>query len=118
MNTNLTRKYFLTYFYDKNPKVRTKTKIGMSVTIAPDLCKLQCVQNSAARIVTNTTRIVTITTRIVTITTKYSHITPVRKTIGCMFNISVYLRLPYWCTCSYKVVILTILNLFSNDLDL
>ena len=34
---------------------------------ALDLCKLQCGQNSLARIVTNTT--------------KYSHITPVRKTL-------------------------------------
>ena len=34
---------------------------------ALDLCKLQCVQNSLSRIVTNTT--------------KYSHITPVRKTL-------------------------------------
>ena len=33
---------------------------------ALDLCKLQCIQNSLARIITNTT--------------KYSHITPVRKT--------------------------------------
>ena len=32
---------------------------------ALDLCKLQCVQNSLARIVTNTT--------------KYSHITPIKK---------------------------------------
>ena len=34
---------------------------------ALDFCKLQCVQNSLARIVTNTT--------------KYSHITPVGKTL-------------------------------------
>ena len=38
---------------------------------ALDLCKLQCVQNSLARIVTNTT--------------KYSHITPVRTTLHWLF---------------------------------
>ena len=37
-------------------------------TVIP--CKLQCVQNSLARIVTNTT--------------KYSHITPVRKILHCL----------------------------------
>ena len=36
MNTNFTRTNFLTYFYDKNPKVRTKTKIGILVNIAPE----------------------------------------------------------------------------------
>ena len=35
MNTNFTRTNFLTYFYDKHPKVRTKTKIGMLVNTAP-----------------------------------------------------------------------------------
>ena len=51
------------------------------------LHKLQCVQNSFGRLVTNTT--------------KNSHIT-------------LYLRLPYWSTSSSKVVILNILNLFLN----
>ena len=36
VNTNFTRTNFLTYFYDKNPNVRTKTKIGMLVNTAPD----------------------------------------------------------------------------------
>ena len=37
---------------------------------AIDICSLQCVQNSRARIVANIT--------------KYSHITPVRKTLHCI----------------------------------
>ena len=37
VNTNFTGTNFLTYFYDKNPKVRTKTKIGMIVNTAPDV---------------------------------------------------------------------------------
>ena len=40
MNTNFTRTNFLTYFYDKNPKVRTKMKIGMLVNTAPGF---QCI---------------------------------------------------------------------------
>ena len=39
--------------------------LWLEVDLALDLCKLQCVQNTLARIVTNTT--------------KYSHITPDRK---------------------------------------
>ena len=39
---------------------------------ALDLCKLQCVQNSLARIVANTT--------------KYSHVTPVRKALHWLPN--------------------------------
>ena len=71
---------------------------------ALDLRKLQCVQNSLARIVTNTT--------------KYSHITPVRKTLllntVCLFNTVPYSRLPYWCTSSYIGVIQNILRLSFN----
>ena len=67
---------------------------------ALDLHKLQCVQNSLARIITNTT--------------KYSHITSIRKTLHCLLNIIIYLTLPYWCTSSYKVVIHNILYLSLN----
>ena len=35
VNTNFTGTNFLTYFCDKNPKVRTKTKIGMLVNTTP-----------------------------------------------------------------------------------
>ena len=66
---------------------------------ALDLRKLQCVQNSLARIVTNTT--------------KYSHITPIRKILHWLPTIP-YSRLPYWCTSSYIVVIQNILHLFLN----
>ena len=60
---------------------------------ALDLRKLQCVQNSLATIVTNTT--------------KYSHITPVRKTLHWLpYTYTVpYSRLPYWCTSSYIVIL-------------
>ena len=37
-----------------------------------------------------------------------------RLSIGCLLNISLYLRLPYCCSSSNKVVILNILNLFLN----
>ena len=42
MNTNFTRTNFLTYFYDKNPKVRTKTKIRMLVNTAPGHVMSDC----------------------------------------------------------------------------
>ena len=68
---------------------------------ALDLHKLQCVQNSLARIVTNTT--------------KYSHITPVRKTLHCcLLNTVPYPRLPYWYTSSYIGAIQNILRLSLN----
>ena len=71
---------------------------------ALDLRKLQCVLNSLARIVTNTT--------------KYSHITPSgRLYIGCLLNTVLYSRLPCWCTSSYRVVIQNTLH-FSLNLDI
>ena len=54
---------------------------------ALDLRKLQCVQNSLSRIVTNTT--------------ECSHITPA----VCQLNSILYSRLPYWSISSYTVVI-------------
>ena len=33
---------------------------------------------------------------------------------GCLLSTTLYLRLPYWCTSSFKVVILTVLNLCLN----
>ena len=65
-----------------------------------DLCQLQGIQNSLARIITNTT--------------KYLHITPVRKTLRWLPIEHGSLRLPCGCTSSYKVVILNILNFFLN----
>ena len=39
-----------------------------------------------------------------------------RLSIGCLLNIALlYLRLPYWCTSSTKVVVHNILNLFLNQ---
>ena len=35
-----------------------------------------------------------------------------RLIIGCLLDIPLYLRLPYWCTSSYKVVVLNISSLF------
>ena len=66
-----------------------------------DLHKMQCVQDSLARIVSSTT--------------KYSHIAPVRKTVYWLpiEHCSVF-TLPYLCTSSYKVVIPNIWNLFLN----
>ena len=72
----------------------------LGIPTALDLCKLQCVQNSLARIVTNTT--------------KYSHITQCRLSIGGLLYIIPYSRLPYWCTSSYIVVVQNILHLFFN----
>ena len=37
-----------------------------------------------------------------------------RLSIGCLLNTFPYLRLPYWCTSSYIVVIQNILELFLN----
>ena len=67
-----------------------------------DLRKLQCVQNSLARFVANTT--------------KYSHITPVRKPllyIGCRLSTVLSLRLPCLFISSYTVVTPNTLNPFS-----
>ena len=66
---------------------------------ALDLCKLQCVQNSLARIVANTT--------------KYSHITPVRKALHWLPIKYLSLRLPCLFTSSYTVVTQNTLNPFS-----
>ena len=64
---------------------------------ALDLRKLQCVQNSLARIVANTT--------------KYSHITPVRKALHWLpISTVLSLRLPCWCISSYTVVTPNTLN--------
>ena len=54
--------------------------------LALDLCKLQCVQNSLARIVTNTT--------------KYSHITPVKK-------------IPHWMLIEYRSIFKTALLVYK-----
>ena len=67
---------------------------------ALDLHKLQCVQNSLARNVTNTT--------------KYTSLLLGRLSIGCLLNTIPYSRLPYWCTSSYIVVIQNILYLSLN----
>ena len=69
-----------------------------------DLRKLQCVQNSLVRILANTTN--------------YSHITPVKKTLHCwpIKHRSLY-KMAYWCTRSFRVVILNTWNL-SLKLDL
>ena len=59
---------------------------------ALDLRKLQCVQNSLARIVTNTTN--------------YSHITPVRKTLHLLpFERCSIFKTALLCTSSYTVAI-------------
>ena len=41
---HFTRTNFLTDFYDKNPKIGTKTKIGMLVNTAPDEEKLKLIR--------------------------------------------------------------------------
>ena len=45
-----------------------------------------------------------------------THTSPLleRLYIGCLLNIFLYLRLPYWCISSYKVLIQNILYLFLN----
>ena len=65
-----------------------------------DHCKIQCVQNNHAKIITDTT--------------KYLNITPVRKTLHCLPIDHYYLMLSYWCASFYKVDILNILNFFSK----
>ena len=60
--------------------------------LALDLCKLQCVQNSLARIVANTT--------------KYSHITPVRKALH---------RIPIKYSSIFKTAVLVYKFLHSGN---
>ena len=68
---------------------------------ALDLRRLQCVQNSLARIVANTT--------------KYSHITPVRKSLHwCLLCIALFSRLLFWCTSFYIVATQNTSNLSLN----
>ena len=76
-------------------KVNLTTAVPLS---ALDLRRLQCVQNSFAKTVANTT--------------KYSHINPVRVFTGCLSCIALSSRWPYWCTSFYIVVIPNTLNLF------
>ena len=67
---------------------------------ALDLIKLQSVQNSLARITTNTI--------------KYSHSTHVRTLYWLPIEQVLYSRLSYWCTSSYIVVSLNTLYLSLN----
>ena len=65
---------------------------------ALDLRRLQCIQNTLARIAAYTT--------------KYLHITPVRMSLHCLpIKHCSVLRKPYWCTSFYIIV-------FQNTLKL
>ena len=67
-----------------------------------DLCKLQCIQNSAARIITNTC--------------KFSSITPVLKKncTGYLLHTGQLLKLPLWSTNSSTLVFHNTLILTSS----